>query len=440
MNMRVLRRLAAIAVVATVIGALVGVAPASADTPERLVGLAAGRALDISLPNLADNSRINLSFGDATGVVKSTADPVAKAAGQILPSLVGATSATTGSGTVQDPAAPQTEKCGLPQLPDPIGQTLQLGVACSTSVASVVNGLSSANSTGKVTSLGVNASGLLSQLPLPIDPQATINDLTAEAKAALAPITGPLAEATGVSVDETLDTVTSILDSVLEAKAVDVTLGQATSSVTTDLSKLTSVATADAATIKLLPLDVVGVGEDLPLATIKIAPSKATATYDRGTGTATPDFTAALVTIDLLPSVLDALGLPANLSHIELAPGQTHTILEGTPLQSTITIANGTKQVLPDGTAKATADGVSLKLLQGLGASSLSAMDGGVVLQLSHSEAEVAGAPAVATPQVLAQTALPRTGGTPWIPMAGIGILAVALVGRRAMTVRTVRD
>jgi LPXTG-motif cell wall-anchored protein len=68
-------------------------------------------------------------------------------------------------------------------------------------------------------------------------------------------------------------------------------------------------------------------------------------------------------------------------------------------------------------------------------------MDGGVVLQLAHSEAEVAGAPATSTPaQVLAQTSLPRTGGTPWIPMAGIGILAVALVGRRAMTVRTVRD
>jgi hypothetical protein len=435
MNMRVLRRLAAIAVVATVIGALVGVAPASADTPERLVGLAAGRALDISLPNLADNSRINLAFGDATGVVKSTADPLAKAAGQILPSLVGATSATTASGTKQD-----GERCGLPQLPDPLGQTVQLGVACSTSVASVVNGLSSATSNGKVTSLGLNASGLLSQLPLPVDLQETIDGLTTEAKTALAPITGPLAQATGVSVDGTLDTVTDILDSVLETKAVDVTLGEATSSVVTDLSKLSSVATADAATIKLLPLDVVGVGDDLPLATIKVAPSKATATYDRGTGTATPDFTAALVTIDLLPSVLAKLGLPDTLKHIELAPGQTQTILAGTPLQSTITIANGTKQVLPDGTAKATADGVSLKLLQGLGASSLSAMDGGVVLQLSHSEAEVAGAPGVATPQVLAQSSLPRTGGTPWIPMAGIGILAVALVGRRAMTVRTVQD
>ena len=47
--MRFIRRLAAVAVVATVVGALVGVAPASADTPERFVGIAGGRALDISL-------------------------------------------------------------------------------------------------------------------------------------------------------------------------------------------------------------------------------------------------------------------------------------------------------------------------------------------------------------------------------------------------------
>jgi LPXTG-motif cell wall-anchored protein len=70
-------------------------------------------------------------------------------------------------------------------------------------------------------------------------------------------------------------------------------------------------------------------------------------------------------------------------------------------------------------------------------------MDGGVVLQLAHSEAEVAGAPAVATPQsqvLAAQTTLPRTGGTPWVPIAGIGMLAIALVGRRALAVRTVRD
>jgi hypothetical protein len=423
--MQVLRRLAAIAVVATVVGALVGVAPASADTPERLVGVSAGRALDLSLLGQ------KLSFGDATGSVKSTLDPVAKAAGQILPSLVGATSATTSAGTKQD-----GETCGLPQLPDPLGQVIDLGVACSTSVASVVNGLASTNSNGYVTSLGLDASSLLSLLPIAdVLGQVPLDQVTAPVLEALAPILDA-AETAGLNVDQTVDTLTGVLNDLLSTKALDVTLGKATSSVLTDVGKLTSVGTAEGATIKLLPISTT-LG-DIPLAVIKVGSSQATATYDRQTAKATPSFSAALVTIDLAP----ALGLPAAVSHIEIAPGQTQTILAGTPLESTIRIATGRVENLADGGVKAIADGVSLELLKGIGASSPTAMDGGVVLQLAHSEAEVAGAPAVTTTQsqVLAQTTLPRTGGTPWIPMAGIGMLAIALVGRRAIALRTVRD
>jgi hypothetical protein len=422
--MQVLRRLAAIAVVATVVGALVGVAPASADTPERLVGVSAGRALNLSILGQ------QLSFGDATGTVNSTLDPIAKAAGQILPSLVGATSATTPKGTVQD-----GEKCGLPQLPDPLGDVLDLGVACSTSVASVIDGLAGTNSNGYVTSLGLDASSLLSALPLPdVLGQVPLEDLTAPVLGALKPVLDA-AKTAGIDVDQTVDTLTGVLNDLLSTKALDVTLGKATSSVLTSASSLTSVGTAEGATIKLLPISTT-LGE-IPLAVIKVGSSKATASYDRGLGKAVPSFSAALVTVDLAP----ALGLPAALSHIEIAPGQTQTILAGTPLESTIRIADGHVEELANGGAKAIADGVSLELLKGIGASSPSAMDGGVVLQLAHSEAEVAGAPAVksAPVDVLAQTSLPRTGGTPWIPMAGIGLLAIALVGRRA-SVRSVRD
>ena len=424
--MQVLRRLAAIAVVATVMGALVGVSPASADTPERMVGVAAGRALDLSLLGQ------NLSFGDATGTVTSTLDPVAKAAGQVLPSLVGATSATTSTGTKQD-----GETCGLPQLPDPVGDIVDLGVACSTSVASVVDGLKNATSNGYVASLGLDAGSLLETLGLPnVLADVPIADLTDPVQAALAPLTGPLADAAGIDLDTTVDTIEDLLQELLTTRVLDVSLGKATSSVLTTAASLTSTGTAEGATIKLLPITT-ALGE-IPLAVIKIGSSQATASYDRQTAKATPSFSAALVTIDLAP----ALGLPAALSHIEIAPGQTQTILAGTPLESTIRIADGRVENLADGGVKAIADGVSLELLKGIGASSPTAMDGGVVLQLAHSEAEVAGAPAVNTPtaEVLAQTELPRTGGTPWVPLAGIGILAIALVGRRAMTPRSVRD
>lgn len=415
--MRFIRRLAAIAVVATVVGALAGVAPASAATPERFVGVSAGRALDISLLGQ------KLSFGDATGTVNSTLDPVTKAAGQLLPSLVGATSATTSTGTKQD-----GETCGLPQLPDPIGSVLDVGVACSTSVASVLDGLKSVNSNGYVASVGLDAGALLETLGLPnVLADVPIAQLTDPVQAALAPLTGPLADATGIDIDTTVNTVEDLLKELLTARVLDVELGKATSAVTTTAGSLTSVGTAEGATLKVLPLtSALG---NIPLATIKIGSSQATATYDRGLGKAVPGFSAALVTVDLAP----ALGLPAALSRIEVAPGQTVKILEGTPLQSTITVADGKTLNLPDGGVKAIADGVSVELLQGLNASSPTAFDGGVAVRLAHSEAEVAGAPAVATPseQVLGITALPRTGGTPWVPMAGVGLLAFVIIGRR---------
>ena len=429
--MRFVRRLAAAVAAASVVGALVGVAPASAaDTPERFVGSAAGRALDISLLTQ------DLAFGDATGTLSSALDPASKAAGQLLPELVGATSA---SANVANPGPVNSgEKCGAPALPSPLGDVLDLGIACSTSTAAVdtAKGLATSASNGYVASLGVDASSILSQLPLDdVLSQVPIDDLADELQTALAPITGPLAEQTGIELDTTIDTVQDLLDELLSVQALEVTLGKATTSVVTEASKLTSIGTAEGATLKVLPLTEALGG--VPLATIKVGASKATATYDRSKGEASAQPSASLVSIDLAP----ALGLPVALSHIDVAPGQTVRILEGTPLQSTITVADGRVENLADGGKKAIADGVSIELLQGLGASSPTAFDGGVAVRLAHSEAAVAGAPAVVTPApvVAGISVLPRTGGTPWAPIAGIGLLAIALIGRRA-SVRSARS
>lgn len=413
--MRVMRRLAAIAVVATVLGALVGVAPASAATAERFVGTSAGRALDISL------LRTDLAFGDAKSTVDSTLKPVASAAGQVLPSLVGATSAPTPDGKDT-----HGEICGLPQLPDEIAAVIDLSAACSTSVAKVVDGLASTDANGYVAALGIDASSLLGQLPLP-DLSETLDEVTAPVLAALQPVIDAVEGATGVNIDEAVTTVGDLLDELLAQKALDVSLGKATSSVVTAASSLTSVGTAEGATIKILPTsDLLG---STPLATITVGSSKATATYDRGTGTAVPAFDAALVTVNVaaLPGLTPAISQT-------IAPGQTVTILEGTLLQSTITVANGRTETLPNGGVKAIADGVSVELLQGLNASTPASYDGGVALRLAHSEASVAGAPATVDDtrtQVLGVDVLPRTGGTPWVPMAAVGVLALALFGRR---------
>jgi LPXTG-motif cell wall-anchored protein len=107
------------------------------------------------------------------------------------------------------------------------------------------------------------------------------------------------------------------------------------------------------------------------------------------------------------------------------------TILPGTPLETTINVAGGTATTNPDGSATATSDGVSVQALKGL-------PGGGITLQLAHAEAAVNGTKAVATPAptpvaVTPRGELPRTGGTPWLPIAGAVLLGIAVIARRSL-------
>jgi LPXTG-motif cell wall-anchored protein len=70
----------------------------------------------------------------------------------------------------------------------------------------------------------------------------------------------------------------------------------------------------------------------------------------------------------------------------------------------------------------AIADGVSIALLRGV--------SGGIILNLAHAEATVKGAPAVVTAPVVVPQ-LPRTGGSPWIPLVGVTLLGLAFVTHR---------
>src|SRR5205823_10275114 len=93
-----------------------------------------------------------------------------------------------------------------------------------------------------------------------------------------------------------------------------------------------------------------------------------------------------------LVKLASVLGLPATT--IPVRPGQTITIFQGTPLESTIVVGDGRTENVK-GSSKALADGVSLQLLKGLalggsGASAAAAgPSGGLVLELAHAEAAV---------------------------------------------------
>jgi hypothetical protein len=393
--------------------------PASADTPENFVGNAAGRALAIKVLGT------DLTFGTSSANVTAPLSGVAKAAGQILPTVVAAQQSSASTNGAND-TKPQV--CGPISLPSQLSSIITLDTACSATSAKVLDGLVTTSSTGSVANLQLSANTVLSQLPI---------------QSALAQVLTPITTAAqGTPLDAVTTTVGELVNSVLKTKTLDVTLGKSTSDVVSTATSVTSTGTADGADIKILPtpeiLKQVGgalVPDLAPVVEIKVSSSKASAVYDRGTGVATPSFDAALVTVNINPTLAASLGLPASTS---IKPGVTQVLLAGTPLQSTIIVADGSTSKAADGTVSAVADGVSVKLLQGLNASSPTAYDGGVVLALAHSEANVVGVPAThVLPQVVVRPpTLPRTGGNPWLPLAGAGFLGLALVTRRLLVAR----
>jgi hypothetical protein len=384
-----IRRLAAIAGAVAVAGAFVA-GPAAADTPEVYAGSAAAKALDLNI--LGQQATLGVS----TAKVSSDLKAAASGAGQLVPQLTsfaGNTDASvTGSGSSTKP-----NTCATPALPDPIPPVLSNNPV--------------ATSTASVAQVAANAQTILQQLNAVTTPiGSTLDGL-------LTQVCTNLSQTCSATT-----TVQDLVNSVLNTQTLGVEVGPSASSVTTEASKVTSTASAAGAVVKLLPLPVVsGVASSDPVATITVGEAKASAVYDRSTGTSTPTVTPALVHVHFNTAL--TTGTP--LQDIAVTPGQDITILAGTPLESRIVVASGSTPKNADGSVGAVADGVRLELLKGL--------NGGVTLGLAHAEAGVGGAIATKTPALIPDVAreLPRTGGTPWIPMAGIGVLGLAVVLRR---------
>ncbi|HEX9682415.1 MAG TPA: hypothetical protein VGA13_04990 [Acidimicrobiales bacterium] len=107
-------------------------------------------------------------------------------------------------------------------------------------------------------------------------------------------------------------------------------------------------------------------------------------------------------------------------------PG-VYTFLEGTPLETTISIS-----------AVDVSNGFAVT---GVGLSTLPDINGGIDVELaSVSGGGVQSADTVVLGSVLEQPLeLARTGGTPWIPLVGMAMLGIALAGRRLTAVRIER-
>ena len=407
--MDIVRRLGAVSLSALIVSVLLAVpGPATADTPEVFAGTAAARALNLSVLG------INVTVGSSNATANSS--PLAKANGAGVLLVPGTATAVE----VNVPNASQTApKACVIDLP--LSGILSLSAACSESSASTTNNAPTAQSVASVAAIDVGVIGLVTDLLKPItEPLVPVADqLVGQVTGVLQPVLGsslePLLGGLGIEADDPVSSLLEALDNA--TNLAEIRLGNSVSNVTTTAEKVAAVGSAQAGQVDVLPGLTAG---GAPLISVVIGSARAVAEYDRGTGTATPSFDPAILT-------LKVLGLT-----VPVAVGSPITLFPGTPLESTVALGAGRAVRNPDGTVGAVADGVKLELLKGL--------DGGIVLELAHAEAAAGGSRPTVSPKPPPPTApgkeLARTGGPDPLLPVGVGLLLCAFFVRRAVRTR----
>jgi len=426
-SMRTVQRLGAIALAALVTTAVLAL-PASAQTstvetrPESYIATAAARGLDLSVFGT------HVTIGQSSAVINSS--PSAKASGAGVALVSGTVSNSEVAGADASAAPPKACVLNLP-----IANLLTAEVACGESKVAITGGAPSAFGSGAVAGVDLAAlnlldpvisllQSLLNQL-LPVVDQTlgtVLNNLPA-----VSGILGPLAGSLGLGQTSTVAPVTGLVNGLLQGVQratglVDIKLGASTAQAVTTANAVTATANASGAQIDLLPGLTLG---GSPLLSIIVGQAKSMSTFDRSTAKSTPSFDAAIVRV--------RLGLPllgGTVTDIPVQLGAPLTLLAGTPLETTISLGAGRTVTDPvSGAVASYADGVSIQLLKGV--------NGGIGLELAHAETGAGGQTRLVSQQQVVTPVVPalaKTGNDPWVPMAGAGLLLVALGIRRRVT------
>lgn len=451
--MRAIRRVGGMAVAGLLLSSFVGGPAASAQTtetsaPETYLGSAAGQALVLKIGGNG------ISAGNSSASLDSTLKAVAEGIGSlntgVLP--IGGTTPVRAAVTGDNTRDAKALTCATPAVPAPLNTLLAVGAACGSALAEVQNGLPKAVGTGSVMDLDLTANTVLS---------TPINTL----QPVLTPVLGTI-DTINKTVDQLAapvpdlkldDSLTTLLDALKSTKTLDLRVGDSVSQVVSTGDTVTSTATAAGGVISLLPVSLPladGTVVVKPIVEIVIGSSRASAVYNRAGGVSSGSFDPAIVTVRINLPTTDELGKVTgiNFQEIKVAPNlqalpvaaalaapcadapNEICVLAGTPLETRIAIASGRTFTNPDGTVGAVADAVKVHALKNIG-TLVSALNGGILLELAHTEAGVGGKPAqfveVALPEI--PRSLPRTGGTPWLPIAGVAGLAMAFLTRRAI-------
>ncbi|MDA8040727.1 MAG: hypothetical protein M0Z69_16565 [Actinomycetota bacterium] len=402
---RVSVRLAAAALTLAAVATAPGTASAasSAGADRAPVVTTQGQAFQLALPSLT------LTSGASSASSTSGGDLRAEGAGLLAPSKQGDAVVTAVPGQSRSVPA----KCAgpAPSLPSPFGHAVSLTVACGSATADASSReRGRATSAGQACQLSINLAPLLGQIVKPFSP----------ALQALQGIFGNLPKLPGSG-----ESLSSLLGTVVHALAKNQTLsasiGTSSSRTAVTPAGWSASSTANGSTISILPGAQPG---GAALVKIMIGGTSAAASLSRpgpAGGLEKPDATdtPSLVTVE----VDTPAGGPKTYS---VVPGQSFTVLRGTPLQSTVTVAAGSVTTSPSGAETATAHGVRLVLLQGIGAAS--GDNGGLTVNLAQASAAAAGVSASRkTPQkvppppppAVPNATVPHT-GLPWAGAAPV--------------------
>lgn len=448
--MRSIRRVGGLAVAGILLTAVAS-GPASADTPASYTGSASGHALKLAV------GPQNITAGASSATAASDGTGEATGAGVLSPAQ-----ASTIATIKNPPGGTVAEKCGddaLNAVETALKDILKLGLGCGAASATGSGSTTTSSSTGKVAQLNLNVAPITSAIPVTPQLVSGVGQITTTVETICKSL--PSALPLPAVCNNLSNTVDTLVQSITATSLLNGELGTSSSGVTVNGTSVVSESTASGAVIKLVPTPTLdGVALPEALATITVVRANAKVVCDLDSGNATPSFDPAIVRVKLgaplkgvipidVPDPIPAINLPANPvisgvsdpkvqyvnGELTITPGATVTILAGTPAETEIVVGNGSSKVNPDRSATASADGVKIHALKNIG-TAVAPLTGGVLLSLAHAEAAgacVAATVTPPTPTVETPRELPRTGGTPWLPIAGVTALAVAVVTRRAV-------
>lgn len=317
------------------------------------------------------------------------------------------------------------------EVPPPLSDVIQLELACGSSQSSLSKGLPATTNRASVGQLDAT---LPVRSVLPVDATSTeqlVDDITHAL--------GPVLDKAPKQVKDAVDQVVGLLEDVAATDAVAARIGASSSDVVPSGATIAVESSAAGALVGVLGIPSVDAGGEAIVNTadplknglliVEVGTAQASATIDTRSADATAKASPAIVTV----KVRDITKEEPTYVTVTVAPGETVTLLGGTPAESTITAAESVTEE-KDGSARAAADAVRLHLLKGV--------QGGLKLGLGRATAAASAKPVAAVkpaPRVQNEPeTLPVTGGGDFTGPAIVLLLAAtgALAARRRFSTR----